>query len=99
MTTCECTIFPISPRLYDAVIFDLDGPITAPNIHAAAWKQPFDLIYESSIAFLGELRAANFKTAVVSSVRDCPAILKRAGIAGLFDVIVDGNEVEQRHLQ
>ena len=33
----------ITPKLYDAVLFDLDGVLTATaKIHAACWKQMFD---------------------------------------------------------
>jgi alpha,alpha-trehalase len=95
MTRSEDIIFPISPRLYDAVIFDFDAVI----IPATAGKERLDGIRESSIALIRKLRTANFRTAIVSPLKDCPAVLKRTGMVGLFDVIVDGDEIEQRHLQ
>jgi beta-phosphoglucomutase-like phosphatase (HAD superfamily) len=36
-------IVTISPRDYDAVLFDLDGVLTrTATVHAAAWKRLFD---------------------------------------------------------
>lgn len=46
--------------------------------------------FDSSIAFVEALREAGVKTAVVSSSRNCEAILRAAGIEELFDVRVDG---------
>lgn len=46
--------------------------------------------FDSSIAFVESLREAGVKTAVVSSSRNCQAILRAAGIEHLFDVRVDG---------
>jgi beta-phosphoglucomutase family hydrolase len=155
-----CTL---SPRDYDAVLFDLDGVLTrTASVHAAAWKKlfdefleqrattageafvPFDVgadyrlyvdgkpreegvsaflasrgialpdsevsrlaevkdryfsqaleqhgvqTYESAIALVRALRAENVRTAVVSSSRNCAAVLEAAGITDLFDARVDG---------
>jgi beta-phosphoglucomutase family hydrolase len=46
--------------------------------------------YESSVAVVRALRAEGFKTAVVSSSRNCQAVLATAGIEDLFDARVDG---------
>jgi beta-phosphoglucomutase-like phosphatase (HAD superfamily) len=36
-------ILTLSPRDFDAVLFDLDGVLTpTASIHAAAWKRMFD---------------------------------------------------------
>jgi beta-phosphoglucomutase family hydrolase len=165
---------------FDAVLFDLDGVLTATaKVHAACWKktfdeylkqragktnepfQPFDLdkdytlyvdgkpryegvksflesrdihlpygapsdppdretvcglgnrkeemviatlkkqgveVYESSVAWVRQLRQAGIKTAVVSSSKNCLAVLKAGGIDGLFDVRVDGHIVEDQKL-
>jgi trehalose 6-phosphate phosphatase len=173
-------VFRISPKLYDAVIFDLDGVVTkTARMHAAAWEQlfdeylarraarsgeefrPFDIetdyrsyvdgkprydgvesflasrgislphgcpedspdqetvcglgnrknrfflellkrhgveVYTSSISLIRDLRTAGIKTAIVTSSRNCPAVLEAAGISGLFDATVDGNERERCHL-
>lgn len=46
--------------------------------------------YEPAIQLVRTLRAADVLTAVVSSSRNCAAVLDAAGIAALFDVRVDG---------
>jgi beta-phosphoglucomutase family hydrolase len=50
-------------------------------------------IYESSILLVRQLRAQQIKTAVVSSSNNCMSVLETAGIAQLFDVHLDGNDV------
>jgi alpha,alpha-trehalose phosphorylase len=47
-------------------------------------------VFPGSIAWVRELREAGLKTAVVSSSRNCGAVLEYAGIANLFDETVDG---------
>ena len=47
-------------------------------------------VLEGSVAFVHRLRDEGIKTAVVSSSNNCEAVLRAAGIAGLFDVRVDG---------
>lgn len=168
-------LLTLSPRDYDAVLFDLDGVLTrTARVHATAWKRlfdefleqraavtgeasaPFDIAtdypryvdgkprydgvaaflssrgielppgapddgpevqsvralgnrkdvyflehlerhgvepYEAALALVRELRAQGIKTAVVSSSRNCAAVLEAAGIAGLFDARVDGTDV------
>jgi beta-phosphoglucomutase family hydrolase len=162
---------------FDAVLFDLDGVLTATaKIHAACWKKtfdeylkqratrtnepfkPFDLdqdyalyvdgkpryegvqsflesrdihlpygdppdreticgignrkeelvvktletegveLYQGSVAWVKQLRQAGFKTAVVSSSKNCLAVLEAGGIDGLFDARVDGHTVEDHKL-
>jgi beta-phosphoglucomutase-like phosphatase (HAD superfamily) len=39
------------------------------------------------------LRAAGLRTAVVSSSANCGEVLSAAGIAGLFELTVDGGDV------
>jgi len=162
----------ITRARFDAVLFDLDGVLTATaRLHAAAWKQmfdefltrrahalgsafvPFDIagdyhhyvdgkprfdgvrsflesrgihlplgtpadpstadtvcglgnrknelvhelmardgveVFPGSVKAVERLRAAGYRTAVVSSSRNCAAVLEAAGIASLFDVRVDG---------
>ena len=46
--------------------------------------------YPESVALVRALRAAALRTAVVSSSRNCAAVLEAAGITGLFDARVDG---------
>jgi len=47
-------------------------------------------VYESTVDLIHQLRAQGIKTAIISASRNCAAVLESAGIAGLFDVLVDG---------
>lgn len=166
----------ISPRQYDAAVFDLDGVITrTAAVHARAWKTMFDAfletyaggdgtpapfdpdadyrsyvdgkprydgvrdflaargialpegdpddpperqtvrglgnrknqlfrealerdgveLFQSSVDLVRALRTAGLATAVVSSSRNCKAVLDAAGIADLFAARVDGKDLEQ----
>ncbi len=52
-------IVTLSPREYDAVLFDLDGVLTkTASVHAAAWKRLFDGLLEQRAAGTGEAFAA-----------------------------------------
>ena len=45
----------LSPRDYDAVLFDLDGVLTkTASVHAAAWKKLFDGFLEQRATKAGE---------------------------------------------
>lgn len=55
--------------------------------------------YESSVVLLHSLRALKVATAVVSSSKNCEAVLRAAGIADLFDARVDGNDVAALQLR
>ena len=48
------------------------------------------VVYDGSVRFVNEARAAGLKTAVVSSSANTPQILAAAGITDLFDARVDG---------
>ncbi len=53
--TCACPVVTLSPRDYDAVLFDLDGVLTrTARVHAAAWKKLFDGFLEQRAAQAGE---------------------------------------------
>ncbi len=173
--TSVASIVTLSPRDFDAVLFDLDGVLTrTESVHAAAWKRlfdaflerrsstrgevfaPFDIdldyrryvdgkprqdgalsflesrgielpiggpedapgeqsvqalgklkdryfmqqleqhgveVYEGSVELVRSLRAANVRTAVVSSSKNTEAVLAAVGISELFDARVDGNDV------
>lgn len=54
--------------------------------------------FPSSIEFLRHLRAQGFRTAVVSSSRNCLAVLQATGIEDLFEARVDGLIAEERGL-
>lgn len=47
-------------------------------------------VYETSVTWVCHLRSQGIKTAVVSSSRNCEAVLKAANITDLFDGRVDG---------
>jgi alpha,alpha-trehalase len=51
-------------------------------------------VFESTIDLIGQLRKRGFKTAIVSSSKNCADILDRANITGLFDAKVDGMDSE-----
>jgi beta-phosphoglucomutase family hydrolase len=50
--------------------------------------------HAGSIVLLDAVRAAGLRTAVVSSSKNCLAVITAAGIADRFDVRVDGHDVE-----
>ena len=51
-------------------------------------------VYPSTIEFLAQLKKRGFKSAVVSSSRNCAAILDAAGLAHAFDTRVDGCDLD-----
>ncbi len=54
MTTTS-PIVTLSPRDYDAVLFDLDGVLTkTASVHAAAWKKLFDGFLEQRAKYAGQ---------------------------------------------
>jgi alpha,alpha-trehalose phosphorylase len=146
---------------YDAVLFDLDGVLTATAaLHAECWKrtfdglfaehaqEPFDIerdyvahvdgkprhdgardllrargldagpaqvgivadrkqalveralatggveAFPGSVRWVRHLREAGVRTAVVSSSTNARDVLRAAGIHGLFDVVVDGGDLD-----
>ena len=55
--------------------------------------------YEGSVRYLHAVIDAGLKRAVVSSSTNCRDVLAAAGLADLFDTIIDGHVAEQRHLR
>ncbi len=51
-------------------------------------------VYASSVRLVRRAREQGLKTAVVSSSKNCKAMLESVGLEGLFDTRVDGQEVE-----
>ncbi len=173
------TIVRLSPRDFDAVLFDLDGVLTrTADVHAAAWKKLFDEFlaerarrtgeafvpfdpqedyrryvdgkprlegvrsfleargiqlpegepgdgspdtaqglgkrkddyfmaqlaehgvqtYDAAIGLVRYLKSEGIRTAVVSSSRNCAAVLEAAHIASLFDTRVDGMDLERQNM-
>jgi beta-phosphoglucomutase family hydrolase len=54
--------------------------------------------FEGSVRYVRAVRQARLRTAVVSSSKHCRQVLASAGIADLFDVVVDGAFAETEHL-
>jgi alpha,alpha-trehalase len=52
-------------------------------------------VYEHAPDFLRKLRQNGFKTAIVSSSKNCTAVLETAGLLRQFDAQVDGMESEK----
>ncbi|NIP73231.1 MAG: beta-phosphoglucomutase family hydrolase [Gammaproteobacteria bacterium] len=56
-------------------------------------------VYGPAVDLVRRLRATGLKTAVVSSSKNCRLVLEAAAIAELFDVRVDGRNLEARGLR
>ncbi len=54
--------------------------------------------YPTTVALIEDLRAADIRTAVFSSSRNCEAVLREAGVHDLFDTRVDGNDLARLEL-
>jgi alpha,alpha-trehalase len=55
--------------------------------------------YPSSVKLVKQLRKDGVRTAVISASRNAEAVLKAAGIGGLFDIKVDGVDSDELHLK
>jgi beta-phosphoglucomutase family hydrolase len=55
--------------------------------------------YEGSVRYVNAARAAGLRTAIVSSSANTQAVLKAAGVEGLFEVRVDHQVAEEHKLQ
>jgi beta-phosphoglucomutase family hydrolase len=55
--------------------------------------------YPGSVRYLQAAVEAGLRRAVVSSSTNCRDVLAAAGLADLFDTIIDGHVAEQRHLR
>src|SRR5262245_51329581 len=51
------------------------------------------MAFPGSVQWVRYLRSAGVRTAVVSSSANCDDVLRAAGIAGLFELTVDGRDV------
>ncbi len=52
-------------------------------------------VYPSTISLIRSLKSYSFKTAIISSSKNCSAILQTANISDIFDVKVDGIDAEK----
>jgi trehalose 6-phosphate phosphatase len=56
-------------------------------------------VFDSTVALIHTLKARGIKTAIVSSSKNCAAVLDAAGLAGLFAARVDGMDVDRLKLK
>jgi trehalose 6-phosphate phosphatase len=56
-------------------------------------------VFESTVALIHSLNAQGIKTAIVSSSKNCAAVLEAAGLADLFTVRIDGMDVARLKLK
>ena len=54
--------------------------------------------YAGSVQFIHQLTDRGMKVAVVTSSQNCVSVLRAAKLDSLFDVLVDGNVIHERHL-
>ena len=52
-------------------------------------------VYEGTVSFIRDARKRSVRTAIVSSSKNCAAVLDAAGLTQLFDVRVDGNDLRR----
>ncbi|HLS27977.1 MAG TPA: trehalose-phosphatase [Opitutales bacterium] len=52
-------------------------------------------VYDSTVSLIRKLRENGFRTAIISSSKNCKKILETAGISDLFETRVDGLESER----
>jgi alpha,alpha-trehalase len=55
-------------------------------------------VFESSVALIQELRTRGRRVAVVTSSKNCDAVLEAAGLQNLFEVRIDGNVAAAKKL-
>ena len=56
-------------------------------------------VFDSTVALIRRLRNRRIRTALVSSSRNARAVVESAGLANLFDVLIDGNDVSRLGLR
>ena len=56
------------------------------------------VVYPGTVQYLHVAKAAGMKAAVVSSSHHCREIIEAAGLTELFEVCVDGQEIDRLHL-
>jgi beta-phosphoglucomutase family hydrolase len=98
----------LESRGIDLPLGSPDDPSTARTLHGVS-NAKNDLVlrkldegqvetYPGSIRYVEACRSAGYKTAVVSSSANTPAVLAAAGITDLFDHRIDGNVAKERQL-
>jgi beta-phosphoglucomutase-like phosphatase (HAD superfamily) len=97
----------LSPRDYDAVLFDLDGVLTrTASVHAAAWKKLFNAFLEQRAAEAGKAFVsfeidADYRRYVDGKPRydGVSSFLASRGIALPFGTPADGPEAQTLRAQ
>jgi alpha,alpha-trehalase len=56
-------------------------------------------VYDDAVEQVGNWKRAGWKVAVISSSRNCEAVLKAANVLHLFDAKVDGNDADRLGIQ
>jgi beta-phosphoglucomutase family hydrolase len=64
----------------------------------AALRETGVTVYPGTVEFLRVAKTAGLKVAVVSSSHHCAEILETVGLSSLFQVRVDGHEIDRCHL-
>jgi beta-phosphoglucomutase family hydrolase len=87
---------------------DPDDPPSAQTIHGLGNRKNEVVLrmirgqgvepYAGSVRYVKAAREAGLRRAVVSSSKNCREVLAAAGIAGLFEQIIDGVVAEREHL-
>ena len=56
-------------------------------------------VYQDTVQQISNWKQAGWKVAVISSSRNCEAVLKAADVLSLFDAKVDGNDLQRLHIR
>jgi trehalose-phosphatase len=56
-------------------------------------------VFDSAVALIRRLRSHGFKTAIVSSSKNCAAVLEAAGLVDLFDARADGTDIARLRIK
>jgi trehalose-phosphatase len=56
-------------------------------------------VFGSTVALIRRLRSLGFKTAIVSSSKNCAAVLEAAGLTDLFDTRADGTDIARLQIK
>jgi beta-phosphoglucomutase family hydrolase len=103
--TTTTPVVTLSPRDYDAFLFDMDGVLTrTASVHAAAWKKLFDEFLQQRAAATGEAFVpfdidADYRRYVDGKLRydGVASFLQARGIELPFGTLEDGPAVQSVH--
>lgn len=56
-------------------------------------------VFQGTVRFIRNARSRGIRTAIVSSSRNCKAVIAKAGLTSLFDARVDGIDLHDQHLK